>query len=236
MHPEGDDAADVGATAAGTDDGELIVVHRPPVWAPLTLVAFVGLIVCTNVANVVWSTWADSHPAALLALSSRQRYLVLAVTGGISPLSYAIVGALRIALAFVVCHLIGRAYRDQALSWFTRYLGIRQRQLDTLREGFSKAEIGLIPFFAGSNIVAVLTGVHRTRPVKLAAAARDRHRRATGAVLVAGQDLRGPAPRRPLVHHPLPMVAAGPLDRHRRAGQPAQLPARRRVVAGAAKG
>jgi hypothetical protein len=138
------------------------------VWAPLTLVAFVGLIVCTNVANVVWSTWADSHPAALLALSSRQRYLVLAVTGGISPLSYAIVGALRIALAFVVCHLIGRAYRDQALSWFTRYLGIRQRQLDTLREGFSKAEIGLIPFFAGSNIVAVLTGVHRTRPAKLA--------------------------------------------------------------------
>ena len=34
--------------------------------------------------------------------------------------------------------------------------------------GFSKAEIGLIPFFAGSNIVAVLTGVHRTRPAKLA--------------------------------------------------------------------
>jgi hypothetical protein len=169
VHPEGDDAADLGATGAGTDDGELIVVHRPPVWAPLTLVAFVGLIVCTNVANVVWSTWADSHPAALLALSSRQRYLVLAVTGGISPLSYAIVGALRIALAFVVCHLIGRAYREQALSWFTRYLGIRRRQLDTLREGFSKAEIGLIPFFAGSNIVAVLTGVHRTRPAKLAA-------------------------------------------------------------------
>ena len=50
----------------------------------------------------------------------------------------------------------------------TRYLGIRQSQLDNLREGFSKAEIVLIPFFAGSNIVAVLTGVHRTRPARLA--------------------------------------------------------------------
>jgi hypothetical protein len=165
VHPQGDDAADL--SASGTDAGAL-VVHRPPAWAPLTLVAFVLLVVCTNVANVVWANWADEHPAGLLGLSSRQRYLVLAVTGGISPLSYAIVGTLRLALAFAVCHLVGRAYRDQALSWFTRYLGVRTTQLDALREGFSKAEIGLIPFFAGSNIVAVLTGVHRTRPAKLA--------------------------------------------------------------------
>ena len=168
MHPQGDDAADVGATGAGAGDAE-VVVHRPPVWAPLTLVAFVGLVVCTNVANVVWASWADDHPAALLALSSRQRYLVLAVAGGISPAAYAIVATVRIALAFVVCHLVGRAYRDQALSWFVRFMGMRQSQLDGVREGFSKAEIALIPFFAGSNIVAVLTGVHRTKPVKLAA-------------------------------------------------------------------
>jgi hypothetical protein len=169
VHPHGDDAADPGATAAAADDAVAeIVVHRPPVWAPLTLVAFVGLVVCTNVANVVWASWADDHPAGLMALSSRQRYLVLAVAGGISPFAYAVVGAVRIALAFVVCHLVGRAYRDQALAWFVRFMGMRQSQLDNLRNGFSKAEIGLIPFFAGSNIVAVLTGVHRTPPAKLA--------------------------------------------------------------------
>ena len=78
------------------------------------------------------------------------------------------IASVRLAAAFVVCHLIGRAYRDTALSWFTRYLGIRQSQLDSMNSGFSKAELGLIPFFAGSNIVAVLTGVHRTRPGKLA--------------------------------------------------------------------
>ncbi len=132
------------------------------------LVAFVALVICTNVANVVWATWADDNPAGLIALSSRQRYLVLAVAGGISPLAFAIIGAARIAIAFVVCHLIGRAYREQALTWFTRYLGFTNEALDTYNRGFSAAEIGLIPFFAGSNIVAVLTGIHRTPPVRLA--------------------------------------------------------------------
>jgi hypothetical protein len=173
VHPHGDDAAD--ATVGGTtgvppaDLGPAVIVaHKPPRWAPLTLVAFVALVICTNIANVVWASWADDHPAALLELSARQRYLVLAVAGGISPLWYVVIGATRIAIAFVVCHLVGRAYREQALSWFTRYLGIRQAQLDSMRTGFSKAEIGLIPFFAGSNIVAVLTGVHRTKPARLA--------------------------------------------------------------------
>ena len=76
-----------------------------PWWGPVALAAFVGLVICTNVANVVWASWADDQPAALIALSSRQRYLVLAVAGGISPLAYAIIGAARIAIVFVVCHL-----------------------------------------------------------------------------------------------------------------------------------
>ncbi|MDQ3469122.1 MAG: hypothetical protein M3487_05075 [Actinomycetota bacterium] len=143
--------------------------HRPPPWAPLTLVAFVGLIICTNIANVVWSRWASTNPEGLLALSSRQRYLVLAVAGGISPGWYVVIGAGRLALAFVVCHLIGRAYRDQALSWFTRFLGITPEALESYHRGFAKAEFALIPFFAGSNIVAVLTGIHKTPPARLAA-------------------------------------------------------------------
>ena len=67
-----------------------------------------------------------------------------------------------------MCHLVGRAYREQALSWFTRYLGVTPEALDTYNRGFAKAEIGIVPFFAGSNIVAVLTGVHRTPPARLA--------------------------------------------------------------------
>ena len=57
----------------------------------------------------------DDHPAGLLALSSRQRYLVLAVVDGIGVVPYVVIGTVRIAAAFVVCHLAGRAYRDAIL-------------------------------------------------------------------------------------------------------------------------
>jgi hypothetical protein len=142
--------------------------HAPPRWAPLLLVAFVVLVVATNVANAVWARWIESNPEGVLALSSRNRYLALTIAAGVSPFSYVAIATARLAAAFVVCHLIGRAYRDQALSWFTRYLGMTRESIDQLQSGFDKAQYGLVPFFVGSNIVAVLTGIHRTPPARLA--------------------------------------------------------------------
>lgn len=141
--------------------------HRPP-WAPLTLVAFVGLVVCTNVAGATWAKWLESSPATLLLLSSRNRYLVLALGADVEPLAYWVIGSLRIAAAFVVCHLIGRAYADDALRWFVKYLGITPEALEQFNRGFGRAEWAIVPFFAGSNLVAALSGVHRTPPARLA--------------------------------------------------------------------
>lgn len=158
--------------AADTPDEVGAVVarpHEPPPWAPLVLVAFVGLVICTNIANGVWASWVNSNQAGLLALSSRQRYLVLTVAGGISPVTYVLIAAARIAAAFVVCHLIGRAYHDQAIGWMTRFLGQTPEGIASFQRGFGRAEWALIPFFAGSNIVAVLSGTHRTPPARLAA-------------------------------------------------------------------
>ena len=59
--------------------------HRPA-YGPLLLVAFVGLVVCTNVANVVFARWVKTQPERLIMLSSRNRYLIGAVGAGISPL------------------------------------------------------------------------------------------------------------------------------------------------------
>jgi membrane protein DedA with SNARE-associated domain len=135
--------------------------HRPP-WAPLTLVAFVGLVICTNVAGATWAKWLESSPETLLALSSRNRYLVLALGADVSGVGYWVIGFLRIAVAFVVCHLIGRAYADDALRWFVKYLGVTPEALDQFNRGFARAEWVIIPWFAGSNLVAALSGVHRT--------------------------------------------------------------------------
>lgn len=145
----------------------LTVSHRPP-WAPLTLAAFVGLVIATNVAGATWAKWLESSPETLLLLSSRNRYLALALGADVSWFGYWVIGFARIALAFVVCHLIGRAYADDALRWFVKYLGVTPEALDQFNRGFAKAQWFIVPFFAGSNLVAALSGVHRTGWARLA--------------------------------------------------------------------
>ncbi len=140
-----------------------------PVWAPLTLVAFVALVIASNAASAVWARWVDVNPEGLLLLSSRNRYLALTLAAGVSVPFYVLIGFARIAVAFIVCYLIGRAYRADATLWFTKYLGVTSESIGAFDRGFTKAEWAVIPFFAGSNIVAVLSGVHRTPPAKMLA-------------------------------------------------------------------
>jgi hypothetical protein len=143
--------------------------HVRPAWAPLTLVAFVGLVIMTNVASGLWARWVDTNPEGLLVLSSRNRYLALTLAAGVPVGTYVVIAFARIGAAFAVCHMIGRAYHDDAIGWFRKYLGVTPETIDTFNRGFARAEWFLIPFFAGSNIVAALSGVHRTPPVRLVA-------------------------------------------------------------------
>lgn len=143
-------------------------VARIPRWGPVALGAFVVLVILSNVATAVWARWIDTNPEGLLLLSSRNRYLALVLAAGVPVWAYALIATARIAAAFAVCHLIGRAYHAKALNWFTRYLGVTPEALDGYQRGFEKAQWGIIPFFVGSNIVAVISGVNRTAPVKLA--------------------------------------------------------------------
>src|SRR5262245_46845563 len=156
------DSADVDASVEAAP-----APPQRPWWAPLTIVAFVVLVICTNVANAVWARWVDSNPEALLALSSRQRYLALSVPGGIGVGPYIAIGTVRLAAAFIVCHLAGRAYREDLLRLFTRYLGFTPEALDAYHQALDRAEIVVIPFFVGSNLIAVLTGIRRTTPLRL---------------------------------------------------------------------
>lgn len=164
-------STETGTVEAVTDSAAIEAVETPyvrPVWAPLTLIAFVLLVIASNIASGVWARWVDTNPEGLLMLSSRNRYLALTLAAGVSVPFYVVIGFVRIAVAFVVCHLIGRAYRDDAMGWFTKYLGATREAIDGFNRGFAKAEWVVIPFFAGSNIAAVLSGIHRTPPVRLA--------------------------------------------------------------------
>ena len=142
---------------------EVIEPHQRPRYGPFLLVAFVGLVICTNIANVGYASWANSRPELLITLSSRNRYLIFAVGAGISPVTWALIATIRLTLAAAVCHFIGRAYGDQALRWFTRFLGMSTESVDRFEQQYRTAEWVLIPIFVGSNIVFVLSGTVKTR-------------------------------------------------------------------------
>jgi membrane protein DedA with SNARE-associated domain len=151
------------------DDG--ISDEQPPPqpwWAPLTLVAFVTLVVCSYVGTAVSTKWVNTNPEGLLLLSSRVRHLVAVAGGDISFWAYFWIGAFRLALAFVVCHLIGRAYGRTVLTWFGRYLGVRAEQIRKIMDMFHQAEWFVIPFFVGSNIVGAISGISRVSGRRLA--------------------------------------------------------------------
>lgn len=148
-----------------SDAGLPLAAEPAPVHpaAYLLLAAFIGLVVCSNVANGVWVKWVREHPARLLALSSRVRYLLFARVEGVGAIPYFVIGAVRIAAAAFVCYGIGRVFEERAVTWFRRFLGMTQESLDKMRDGFGTASWLLIPFFVGSNIICVLAGLTRTR-------------------------------------------------------------------------
>ena len=140
-----------------------------PWWGRASIGVFVALVICTNIAAITWARLVLSSPETLLMLSSRNRYLALVLGTDISGVAYWLIGSSRIAIAFVVCHLAGRAYGDQILALFVKYLGVDEPTVARLRAGFTKADWALIPFFVGSNIVAAISGIQRTATTKLAA-------------------------------------------------------------------
>ena len=146
-----------------SSDGDAPRIEHPvPAHAPLWLAAFASLLVAANVGSIFLTRLVDDSPALLLALSSRNRHLVLTQPSDLGPWLWGAIGAARLTLSAVVCHYLGRAYGDRALRWFYRYLGMPSDRVDKFEKGFTDAEIVLMPLFVGSNIIWVLSGAAAT--------------------------------------------------------------------------
>ena len=148
---------------ASPDEVEAVsgLPHVRPPWAPLTLVAFVALVACGWVATAVATTWVNTNPEGLIALHARVRHLLLVAGSDIEWWSFGLIAGARLALAYVVCHMIGRAYGRDVLVWFGKYLGASAKQIQDTLQMFHKAEWVVVPFFVGSNIVAAISGISK---------------------------------------------------------------------------
>jgi hypothetical protein len=142
-----------------------VAEHERPAWAPLTLVAFAILVAFTNIGGIFWAKLLDWGPWSLLVFSSRNRYLVLSLGADVWEPAYWTIAPLRIAAAFFVTHMIGRAYGDVVLGWFTKYLGVTYEAIQQFNRLYDRAHWFAIPFFVGSNLLGALSGIRRT-PLK----------------------------------------------------------------------
>ena len=156
-----------------TDDEQTVEPAEPPLWpvprsGPWWIVAFVTLVVCSNIGAIFTSSLATHHPGIFIGLSARNRNLFLTVPSDLGLPAWAAIATVRLAASAVVCHYLGRAYGDRALRWFWRFMGMPQEQVAKFESNFAKAEWAVVPVFVGSNIVWVLSGAARTQWRRLA--------------------------------------------------------------------
>ncbi len=126
------------------------------------LAILVGIIACllvaSNVGTILSASLVKDHPAALLALSARNRHLLLTVAAGIGVVPYALISFGRLVTPAIAFYLLGWWYGDRGLRWLERQTGGTPATIRWVERWFAKAALPLVFFMPGSNLVCLLAG------------------------------------------------------------------------------
>jgi membrane protein DedA with SNARE-associated domain len=151
MEPAADAPAPVPAVPEPIDRGKLAIL--------------VGIIACllvaSNVGTILSASLVKDHPAALLALSARNRHLLLTVAAGIGVVPYALISFARLLTPAVAFYLLGCWYGDRGLRWLERQAGGTPASIRWVERWFAKAAVPLVFFMPGSNLVCLLAGARQ---------------------------------------------------------------------------
>jgi membrane protein DedA with SNARE-associated domain len=126
------------------------------------LLAVIGvLIVASNVGTIFSASLVRDHPVALLALSARNRHLLLTVAAGVGAVPYVAVSFARLVAPAVAFYLLGRWYGDRGLRWLERQAGGTPASIRWVEKGFDRAAVPILFLMPGSNLVCLLSGGRR---------------------------------------------------------------------------
>jgi hypothetical protein len=96
--------------------------------------------ILATAGGILGPSLVNHHPAVLLAMSSRNRHLLLTVAAGLSPLAYFVIGFIRLLAPMPFFVLLGRDFGQRGFDWFERasqgqtgYLGWMQRAFHRAR-------------------------------------------------------------------------------------------------------
>lgn len=122
----------------------------------LVVGALVCLVIASYAADFLTTTLADTHPLLLIALSSRNRILVL-TTNQLDALSYYGVASLRLLASDPLFFLLGIWYGDAAVRWVEKKWASQGELLRWFERAFSKASYPLV-FLAPNNVICLFAG------------------------------------------------------------------------------
>jgi membrane protein DedA with SNARE-associated domain len=143
-------------SAPVSDQPRLARTPPSPHTLKLLVAPVVFLVICSNVANVMWPTLQEDHPLLLIALSSINRYLIL-VSDDLDALSYYGVGTLRLLVSDPLFFLLGYWYGDRALAWMDQKAPTYGPMLRRFQRVFGKAAWPLV-VIAPNNFICLFAG------------------------------------------------------------------------------
>lgn len=146
-----DAEADAVAVAPTGRPGPPSALARNLVIGPLILLVLAGYL-----GDTFFLAYHDKHPLVFIAMNARNRNLVLAGPY-LDPVSYYVVGTLRLLLSDPLFFLLGIWYGDGAVRWMERKSPTYGSMLRSAEGWFAKAAYPLIAL-APNNFICLFAG------------------------------------------------------------------------------
>ena len=124
--------------------------------ATLLITPIIILIMLAYIGDILTTSWADTHPLALLALNARNR-IVLLTTNQIDAVPYYVVGTVRLLISDPLFFLLGMYYGDNAVAWVESRSKTFGEHLRLYEKIFQKAAYPLV-FIAPNNVICLFAG------------------------------------------------------------------------------
>lgn len=131
--------------------------------ATALLTPVIVVAVAAQVGDAMMTTWADTHPVALMSLNSRNRILLL-VTNQLDPVTYYVIGTVRLMLTDPLYFMIGRVWGPRGLTWMREKSGggLFARFLNWLERNFDRAAVPFIVIMP-NPFISLMAGATRMR-------------------------------------------------------------------------
>jgi membrane protein DedA with SNARE-associated domain len=134
-----------------------------PRWLLPTLGSgIVALVIASNLGNIVWAKWVESHPLGLIALNSSNKYLLM-TSISLQLVPMVVVGTLRLLAPDPIFFAMVWLYGDRALHWARRTFPGGTHLLDQVHGDPRTVHrvLNVLVVVMPNNLVCLVAGVVR---------------------------------------------------------------------------